>query len=50
MTLPSEEREVFMNFASSNRKSAELDFLILSEPARSIRERVDEIYSVLEIF
>lgn len=43
MTLPREEREVLMNFASSSRRSAEFDFLILSEPAKSMRDKVDEI-------
>lgn len=50
MTLPREEREVLMNFASSRRMSTEFVFLTLSEPAKSMRERVEERYSVLEIF
>lgn len=50
MTFPREEREVLMNLASSRRRSAELDFFTLSDPARSIRERVDDMYSVLDIF
>ena len=50
MTFPREEREVLMNLASSSLTSTELDFLTLSEPARSMSERVEDMYSVLEIF
>ena len=50
MTFPREEREVLINLASSRRRSTELDFLTLSEPARSMRERVEDMYSVVEIF
>lgn len=39
-----------MNLAYSNRFSAELDFLMRSDPARSIRESVDDMYSVGDIF
>lgn len=44
MTFPNEESEVLMNLAQSRRKSTELDFLTLSLPAKSIKERVDDMY------
>jgi len=50
ITLPKAESEELMNLASSRRWSTELDFLILSEPARSIKFKVDDMYSVWEIF
>jgi len=50
ITFPSDDRELLMNLASSSRMSTELDFLTLSEPARSIRESVEFMYSVEEIF
>lgn len=50
MTFPRELKEVLMNLASSRRRSTELDFLTLSEPAKSIKDKVDDRYSVLDIF
>ena len=44
MTLPKAEREELINFASSNLWSTELDFFTRSEPAKSIRLRVDDMY------
>jgi len=44
MTFPREDKEVLINLASSRRRSAEFDFLTLSEPARSIRDRVEDMY------
>jgi hypothetical protein len=50
ITLPKEDNEVLINFASSNLRSTEFDFFTLSEPAKSINDRVELIYYVLDIF
>ena len=50
MTFPREDKEVLINFASSSLRSTEFDFLTLSEPAKSIKDKVDETYSVFDIF
>ena len=44
MTFPKEDKEVFINLASSNLKSAEFDFFTLYEPAKSINDKVELIY------
>lgn len=50
ITFPREDKDVLINFASSNLRSTEFDFLTLSEPAKSIKDKVDETYSVFDIF
>ena len=50
ITFPNEDNEVLINFASSSLTSTEFDFLTLSDPAKSISESVEDIYSVLDIF
>lgn len=50
MTLPKADNEVLINLASSSLTSIELVFFTLSEPAKSIKERVECIYSFNDIF
>lgn len=44
ITLPRADKEVLINLAYYNLKPVLLDFLTLSEPAKSINENVDDIY------
>ncbi len=44
ITLPRALKEVLINLASSSLSSVLLDFLILSEPARSIKDILDDMY------
>ena len=50
MTFPNEDNEELINLASSKRWSTELDFFILYDPAKSIKFKVEDMYSVLDIF
>ena len=44
ITLPSADNEVFINLAYYNLMPVELDFFTLSLPAKSIIEKLEDIY------
>ena len=50
MHLPRVDREEFMDLASLNLSPVDLDFLVLSDPAKSTRFRVPQQDSVVTLF